>query len=71
MNLHLSKHTLYQVGNLTVFDEYPLYIRKGRFTNTIFFDDRDAVLRMMNALHDILDAFNETIFDESDYDLPF
>lgn len=60
MSLHISKHTQYQTWDKDpVFNEFPLYIRKGSYIFTIFFKDRHAVTKMLDMLEVLLRQIDE------------
>ncbi|MFW6280985.1 MAG: hypothetical protein ACOC2I_03930 [Halanaerobium sp.] len=54
MNIHISKQTQFELlKKKPIFGEYPLFIRKGSFTVTLFFKDKEAVTVLMNILSDM------------------
>lgn len=66
MNIHISKHTLYQTWDKhTVFDEYPLYIRKGSYTITIFFKDKDAIRKLKEILQVMMEEIDDYLWSKS------
>lgn len=71
LNLHLTKNTRYQVGELSVFDEFPLHIRNGRYTHTFFFNDADAVSRTIDYLYEVLENFEEHNYSVAEFDVDF
>jgi len=54
MNIHISKQTQFEsLKKKPIFGEYPLFIRKGNFTVTLFFKDKEAVITLIDILNDM------------------
>jgi len=55
MNIHINQYTQFQTWDkIKVFDEYPFYIKRGKYTVTVFFNDKDSMKNLINTLQQML-----------------
>jgi len=55
MNIHINQYTQFQTWDKKkVFDEYPFYIKRGKYTVTMFFNDKDSMVKLINTLQQML-----------------
>ena len=55
MNIHINQYTQFQTWDKKkVFDEYPFYIKRGKYTVTMFFNDKESMGKLINTLQQML-----------------
>jgi len=55
MNIHINQYTQFQTWDKKkIFDEYPFYIKRGKYTVSMFFNDKESMTNLIETLKQML-----------------